>query len=315
MILVTGGAGFIGSNYLYKLYDLDPGQKVVCIDFLTYASNYDYIRPLIDKKFLNLEVKNIASDIYVDYIFKIFQPKCVVHFAAETHVDRSIADVSPFLETNVKGTVNLLRAASRVPGFEKFIYVSTDEVYGSLPLDCKDKFSESSPIVANNPYSASKAAGENFVRAFYNTYGVPGIITNCSNNYGPNQHREKLIPTVISHIRNQTPVPVYGNGKNIRDWLYVDDHCAALNLILEKGAPGERYNIGGGTELSNLDLINKIGQLLNHDVEIDFVTDRPGHDLHYAIDCTKIEKELGYSPAHTIDQGLEKTIEWYTQSI
>ena len=316
MILVTGGAGFIGSNYLYKLYELDPSQRVLCVDSLTYASNYDYIKPLIDNGFVQLEVKNITSEIYVDYIFKIFKPEYVVHFAAESHVDNSIKDLNPFVNTNILGTINLLKGSLTVPNFKKFVHVSTDEVFGSLELDDEHSFVETSPIETNSPYSASKAASDNFVRAFYKTYGLPAVITNCSNNYGPNQHKEKFIPTVLNSIFQGKNIPVYGTGENVRDWLYVEDHCNALNLVLEKGVPGERYNIGGGEEISNIELVKKLLSLLGKDSgQIEFVKDRPGHDLRYSIDCTKIINELGYAPAHTLDQGLEKTIEWYKNNV
>ncbi len=316
MILVTGGAGFIGSNYLYKLYELDPSQKVVCIDSLTYASNFLYIKPLIDKGFVHLEVKDITSEIYVDYIFNIFKPEYVVHFAAESHVDNSIKDLNPFVNTNILGTINLLKGALTVPNFKKFVHVSTDEVFGSLDLDDQTSFVETSPIQTNSPYSASKAASDNFVRAFYKTYGLPAVITNCSNNYGPNQHKEKFIPTILNSIFQGNHIPVYGTGKNVRDWLYVEDHCDALNLVLEKGLVGDRYNIGGGEEISNIKLAKKILNLLGKDDSwIDFVEDRPGHDLRYSIDCTKITNDLGYSPRYSLDQGLEKTIEWYKKNV
>lgn len=316
MILVTGGAGFIGANYLYKLYEQDPTQKVICVDALTYASNFNYIKPLIDKGFVQLEVKDISLDIYVDYLFKIFKPEYVVHFAAETHVDNSIKDFKPFVTSNIVGTINLLNAALSVPNFKKFVHVSTDEVFGSLDLDSEQSFRETSPIETNSPYSASKAASDNFVRAFYRTYGLPTVITNCSNNYGPNQHREKFIPTILNNALEDKPIPVYGNGLNVRDWLYVEDHCDALNLVLEKGVPGERYNIGGGVEVNNITLAEKILSLLGKDHSlIEFVTDRPGHDLRYSIDCTKIVNNLGYSARHTLEQGLEKTIEWYKNNV
>jgi dTDP-glucose 4,6-dehydratase len=316
MILVTGGAGFIGGNYLYKLYEQDPSQKVLCVDNLTYASNYNYIKPLIDKGFVQLEVRDISSEVYTDYIFKAFNPEYVVHFAAESHVDNSINDFNPFIKTNIIGTANLLKSALAVPSLKKFVHVSTDEVYGSLALDDLRSFTETSPIETNSPYSASKAASDNFVRAFYKTYGLPAVITNCSNNYGPNQHREKFIPTILNSIFNEKNIPVYGNGENVRDWLYVEDHCDALNLVLEKGVPGEKYNIGGGEEISNLDLVKKILSKLGKDeMYIDFVKDRPGHDLRYSIDCSKITTELGYKAKYTLDQGLSKTIEWYQKNV
>lgn len=310
MILVTGGAGFIGSNYLYKLHKLDPAQQIVCVDSLTYAANVNYIQPLIDCGFVRLETVDITNRYQLQFVFDTVRPDYVVHFAAETHVDNSIRDLNPFVSTNIVGTINLLAAALTVPRFKKFVHVSTDEVYGSLGPD-DASFTETSATETNSPYSASKAASDNFVRAFFKTYGLPAVITNCSNNYGPNQHKEKFIPTVITNALARKPVPVYGTGSNIRDWLYVEDHCDAINLILEHGVPGERYNIGGGAEIANIDLVHRLLALLDRSTDlISFVEDRPGHDLRYSIDCSKISS-LGYHPTHTFEQGLEKTIAWY----
>lgn len=316
MILVTGGAGFIGSNYIYALYNLDPTNKIICVDNLTYASNYSFIKPLIDKNVIIFEQQDITKADAVNLIFNKYKPQQVVHFAAESHVDNSIKDLTPFVNTNIIGTINLLKASLGIPNFKKFVHVSTDEVYGSLSLDDPNSFTEKSPIETNSPYSASKAASDNFVRAFYKTYGLPAVITNCSNNYGPNQHKEKFIPTILNSIFQNKKIPVYGRGENIRDWLYVKDHCNALNIILDKGIPGEKYNIGGGTEVTNLTLVKKILSMLDKDESfIEFVTDRPGHDLRYSIDCTKLTNSLGYKPKYNLEQGLEKTISWYKNNV
>lgn len=316
MILVTGGAGFIGGNYLYSLYNLDPSQKIICVDNLTYAANFEYIRPLVDKGFVEFIKQDITDNYSIAYIFSKYQPQYVVHFAAESHVDNSIKDLTPFVNTNIIGTINLLKAAGTVSQFKKFVHVSTDEVYGSLSLDDPNSFTEKSPIETNSPYSASKASSDNFVRAFYKTYNLPAVITNCSNNYGPNQHKEKFIPTILHSVFSNKKIPVYGRGENVRDWLFVQDHCDALNLILNKGVPGEKYNIGGGTEVTNLSLVKKILSVLDKDESlIQFVTDRPGHDLRYSIDCTKLTDSLGYHPKYNLELGLEKTIQWYKNNV
>lgn len=316
MILVTGGAGFIGANYLYTLYKQDPTTKVVCVDSLTYASNIEYIRPLIDIEFVKLEVHDISNEIWVEHLLKKYQPEYIVNFAAESHVDNSIKDLTPFVNTNIVGTINLLKHSVKLACLKKFVHVSTDEVYGSLELDEDRRFTELSHYETNSPYSASKAASDCFVRAFYKTYDVPTVITNCSNNYGPNQHQEKFIPTILHRALASKPIPVYGQGTNIRDWLYVDDHCYGVNLVLDKGTPGERYNIGGGTEVANIDLVKKILDILNKPESlVEFVTDRPGHDLRYSIDCTKIKEELGYNPTYNLEEGLLKTIEWYKNNV
>lgn len=314
MILVTGGAGFIGSNFLYYLCRQYADQQIVCVDSLTYASNYDYIRPLIESKRVVFELQDITNAGAMEQLFKKYQPDYVVHFAAESHVDNSIRDLVPFVQTNILGTINLLQASTKLTGLKKFVHVSTDEVYGSLPLDTELSFTESDPYETNSPYSASKASSDCFARAFYRTYGVPVVITNCSNNYGPNQHQEKLIPTIIRQAEANQPVPVYGQGVNVRDWLYVEDHCQAIDLVMTQGRAGERYNIGGGVELSNNELVRKLLDMLGRSEElIEYVKDRPGHDLRYAIDCSKIEQELGYKPTYDLEAGLQKTIEWYTR--
>jgi dTDP-glucose 4,6-dehydratase len=312
MILVTGAAGFIGSNYLYKLYEQDPSQRVVCVDLLTYAANYNHIKPLVDNGFVSFEQADITMPSMVEWILSRYDPEYIVHFAAESHVDNSIRDLMPFVQTNIIGTVNLLQSATKLTNLKKFVHVSTDEVYGSLSLDDPQGFLETDAYETNSPYSASKASSDCFARAFYKTFNLPVVITNCSNNYGPNQHKEKLIPTILNNAFNDKPIPVYGQGINVRDWLYVEDHCDAINLVLANGRPGERYNIGGGVETSNIELVRKILSMLGKSEDlITYVTDRAGHDLRYSIDCNKIETELGYKARYTLEQGLEKTIEWY----
>ena len=298
-ILVTGGAGFIGSNFLHFLSKRK--EEVICIDKMTYASDYGYIQ--------NLDIKLYISDINrCEHIFQQHDIRSVFNFAAETHVDNSIQDCSEFIETNIKGTVNLLNLSLKY-GVEKFIHVSTDEVYGSIE---DGKFKEDTNYSPKNPYSASKAASDHFVMAYHNTYGLPAIITNCSNNYGPHQHSEKFIPTIIRSLLNNKKVPVYGDGEQIRDWLYVEDHCRALYTVFQNGKIGEKYNIGGECEVKNIDLVKKIINLLNKSQSmIEYVTDRPGHDRRYATDISKIQSELKWSPVFNIDKGLEKTVEWY----
>jgi dTDP-glucose 4,6-dehydratase len=312
MILVTGGAGFIGSNYLHYLQHHWSDTPIVCLDVLTYAANYQHIKDLIDKKRIHFEFGDIANEEVVTRVFKKYNPNYIVHFAAESHVDNSIKNYRPFINSNILGTINLLQKSLDLLQIKKFVHISTDEVYGSLGLDESRSFTELSHYETNSPYSASKAASDCFVRAFYSTYGLPTVITNCSNNYGPNQNSEKFIPTIIKNAVKNKPVPIYGNGMNIRDWLYVSDHCQAIQLVLEKGMPGERYNIGGGTEITNLDLAKIILAKLNCSEDlISFVKDRPGHDLRYSIDDTKIRTTLGYQPRYSLDRGLDITIDYY----
>lgn len=307
MILVTGGAGFIGGNFLKYIDD-----EVVCLDNLTYASNYEFIKPLVDSNKVKFYEGDIADERIVSFLLGKYKPKYIVNFAAESHVDNSIDDCSPFVHTNIIGTINLLKCANRSKTIEKFLHVSTDEVYGSLELDSTDSFKETTPYSPKNPYSASKASSDHFVQSFHNTYGIPTVITNCSNNYGPNQNSEKLIPKIIKQATNNQKIPIYGDGQNVRDWLYVEDHCHGIELALKNGIIGEKYNIGGGTEVSNLELTKRILAKLNKPESlIEFVTDRPGHDRRYSIDCSKITNELGYSPYYNLDDGLEHTINWY----
>tara|TARA_R100000081_G_scaffold87444_1_gene57962 strand:+ start:717 stop:1631 length:915 start_codon:yes stop_codon:yes gene_type:complete len=300
-ILVTGGAGFIGSNFLNTL-----DESIVCIDKLTYAGDICQI-PLT----VPLEKGDIADENFVQYVFNKYNVKSVFHFAAESHVDNSIKDCSQFILTNIVGTVNLLKASLKQE-VDRFMHISTDEVYGSIETG---SFTEETNYDPRNPYSASKASSDHFVKAFHNTYGLPAIITNCSNNYGPRQHCEKLIPQTINNLLSDKKVPIYGDGKQIRDWLYVQDHCEALIEVWRRGNIGEKYNIGGQCEIQNVVLIKKILNLLGKDESmIEYVKDRPGHDRRYSTDISKITKTLGWKPRFNIDDGLKETIEWYERN-
>ena len=301
-ILVTGGAGFIGSNFLQHL-KIVTDEEIVCVDKLTYAGK----RNNVPSK-AKLYVADIAGEDAIETIFERHDIKTVFHFAAESHVDNSIKDCSEFIRTNIVGTVNLLNASLK-HNVEKFMHISTDEVYGSIE---NGSFTEKTNYDPRNPYSASKASSDHFVRAFHNTYGLPTVITNCSNNYGPRQHKEKLIPQTILNLLNDKKIPVYGDGKQIRDWLYVQDHCEALIEVWKHGVVGEKYNIGGECEVQNIDLIKKIISLMGKDeTMIEYVKDRPGHDRRYSTDISKITKDLNWKPRFDIDDGLTKTIEWY----
>ena len=301
-ILVTGGAGFIGSNFLQHL-KIVTDEEIVCVDKLTYAGK----RNNVPSK-AKLYVADIAGEDAIETIFERHDIKTVFHFAAESHVDNSIKDCSEFIRTNIVGTVNLLNASLK-HNVEKFMHISTDEVYGSIE---NGSFTEETNYDPRNPYSASKASSDHFVRAFYNTYGLPTVITNCSNNYGPRQHKEKLIPQTILNLLNDKKIPVYGDGKQIRDWLYVQDHCEALIEVWKHGVVGEKYNIGGECETQNIDLIKKIISLMGKDESmIEYVKDRPGHDRRYSTDISKITKDLNWKPRFDINDGLTKTIEWY----
>ena len=304
-ILVTGGAGFIGSNFLHQAVN-SFSEKIVCVDNLSYASDYEQIKDL-PIEFCNA---NIIDQHYCDYIFKKYKPKTIFHFAAESHVDNSIKDCSKFISSNINGTVNLLNLSVKYD-IERFHHISTDEVYGSLNYE-DPPFTETTPYDPQNPYSASKAASDHFVMTYHNTYGLPVVITNCSNNYGPRQHIEKLIPKTISNIMSNKKIPVYGKGENIRDWIYVEDHCRGILDVFHGGKIGEKYNIGGECELRNIDLVKMIIKLMDASEDlIEFVDDRPGHDLRYAIDNAKIKNTLSFKPHYTIEEGLKKTIEWY----
>ena len=301
-ILVTGGAGFIGSNFLQHL-KIVTDEEIVCVDKLTYAGK----RNNVPSK-AKLYVADIAGEDAIKTIFERHDIKTVFHFAAESHVDNSIKDCSEFIRTNIVGTVNLLNASLK-HNVEKFMHISTDEVYGSIE---NGSFTEETNYDPRNPYSASKASSDHFVKAFHNTYGLPTVITNCSNNYGPRQHKEKLIPQTILNLLNDKKIPVYGDGKQIRDWLYVQDHCEALIEVWKHGVVGEKYNIGGECEVQNIDLIKKITSLMGKDESmIEYVKDRPGHDRRYSTDISKITKDLNWKPRFDIDDGLTKTIEWY----
>ena len=311
-ILVTGGAGFIGANFVYYELEHHPEDEIVCLDNLTYAGNLETLKDAMDNPNFRFVKGDIADR---EFIFDLFEKEkfdVVVNFAAESHVDRSIEDPEIFVKTNVMGTTTLLDAAKTF-GVKRYHQVSTDEVYGDLPLDRTDLFfTEETPIHTSSPYSSAKAAADLFVLAYNRTYGLPVTISRCSNNYGPYHFPEKLIPLIISRALNDETIPVYGTGENVRDWLYVEDHCSAIDLIIRNGRVGEVYNIGGHNERTNLEVVKTILKALGKPESlITFVTDRKGHDLRYAIDPTKIETELGWTPKYTFDTGIPVTIEWY----
>jgi len=309
-IIVTGGAGFIGSNFIYYELDKHPEDEIICLDKLTYAGNMETLANALDNSSFSFIKVDISDRSAIYRIFEEEHPDIVVNFAAESHVDRSIENPAVFLETNVMGTQVLLDAC-RTYGIKRYHQVSTDEVYGDLPLDRPDLlFTEETPIHTSSPYSASKAAADLLTLAYYRTYKVPVTVSRCSNNYGPYHFPEKLIPLMIVNALNGKPLPVYGEGKNIRDWLYVEDHCSAIDLIVRKGRVGEIYNIGGHNERSNLQVVQAIVDILGQG-EITFVKDRAGHDLRYAIDPTKIHNELGWYPITKFEDGLKATIQWY----
>ncbi len=326
-VLVTGGAGFIGSNFVRFLLATEPAVHVLNLDALTYAGSLENLRDLPNAAQHTFVEGNICDGTLVASLLREHRVDTVVHFAAETHVDRSILSPEPFFQTNVMGTLTLLEAARRFwleerdPSLNgqpvRFHHVSTDEVYGSLGLN-DPAFSETTPYAPNSPYAASKAASDHLVRAYHHTYGLPVTISNCSNNYGPQQFPEKLIPLMILNARAGKPLPVYGDGQQIRDWLYVRDHCEAIHAILMRGTPGETYNIGGGNQPANLTIVETICDLLDraepgiaHRQLIQFVTDRPGHDRRYAMDITKIGTNLGWEPRHSLTEGLRQTVDWY----
>jgi dTDP-glucose 4,6-dehydratase len=304
-ILVTGGAGFIGSNFLHHLVKVTD-EEIVCIDKLTYAADWHYIPNPV-----KLYTIDIASKSACDYIFSKYKIKTIFHFAAESHVDNSIKDCAPFIHTNVNGTVNLLNLALKYE-VDKFIHVSTDEVYGSIDYG---SFTENTIYNPRNPYSASKAASDHFVMAYHHTHGLPVNITNCSNNYGPRQYKEKFIPQTILNILADKKIPVYGDGLQVRDWLYVQDHCTALIKVWNNGINGEKYNVGGECEVANIDLVKKILQMMGRGEDmIEYVQDRPGHDRRYSTDISKIRDTLFWSPLYSLEHGLRRTIEWYESS-
>ena len=311
-ILVTGGAGFIGSNFVYYELDNYPNDEVICLDKLTYAGNLETLEIAMKNPKFKFVKGDIADRAFVDELFASEKPDVVVNFAAESHVDRSIENPEIFLQTNVIGT-SVLMDACRKYGNIRYHQVSTDEVYGDLPLDRPDLFfTETTPLHTSSPYSASKASADLLVQAYYRTYKLPITISRCSNNYGPYHFPEKLIPLMIANALNDKKLPVYGKGENVRDWLYVEDHCSAIDLIIRKGKIGEVYNIGGHNERTNLEVVKTIIKELGKSEDlIEFVTDRPGHDRRYAIDPTKIHNELGWLPATPFDEGIKKTIAWY----
>lgn len=326
--LVTGGAGFIGGNFVLEA--VAKGVRVINLDALTYAGNLDTLSSLEGNPDHVFAHGNIGDQGLVARLLAEHKPDAVVNFAAESHVDRSIDGPGAFIQTNVVGTLALLESvrdywrgleAGKRDAF-RFLHVSTDEVYGSL--GDTGKFTESTPFAPNSPYSASKAASDHLVRAFHHTYGLPVLTTNCSNNYGPYHFPEKLIPLIIARALAGEPLPVYGDGKNVRDWLYVTDHCAAIRAVLEKGRPGETYNVGGDAERQNIEVVRTICELLDQrrpredgkprESQIAYVTDRPGHDRRYAIDASKLQGELGWKPQYTFEQGIARTVDWYLQN-
>ena len=313
-IIVTGGAGFIGSNFIFYLMDHHPEDRIVCIDKLTYAGNLSTLAPVLEKDNFRFCKTDICDREAVYRIFEEEKPDIVVNFAAESHVDRSIENPSIFLETNIIGT-SVLMDACRKYGIGRYHQVSTDEVYGDLPLDRPDLFfTEETPIHTSSPYSSSKASADLLVLAYHRTYGLPVSISRCSNNYGPYHFPEKLIPLMIINALNDRPLPVYGEGKNVRDWLYVEDHCKAIDLVIRKGREGQVYNIGGHNEMRNIDIVRLICRELGKPESlITYVTDRKGHDLRYAIDPTKIHNELGWLPETKFEDGIKTTIRWYLE--
>lgn len=309
-VLVTGGAGFIGGNFVKYMVDKYPDYDIYNLDLLTYAGDLTKHRDIETKENYHFIREDIANHQAIFFLFDKEKFDYVIHFAAESHVDRSITDPSVFVRTNVLGTQVLLDAARKV-GVTKFVHVSTDEVYGELDFDPTTFFTEETPLQPNSPYSASKASSDLLVRAYHETYDLPVNITRCSNNYGPYHFPEKLIPLTISRVLNDQKVPVYGDGKNIRDWLHVIDHCAAIDLVMHKGAMGEVYNVGGHNEKTNLDVVKSIINALNKSEDlIEFVSDRLGHDKRYAIDPTKLE-QLGWNPTYNFETGIAQTIQWY----
>ena len=311
-IIVTGGAGFIGSNFVQYEVNKYPEDEIINLDLLTYAGNLESVKPVEGKPNYRFVRGDIADRQFVYGLFEREKPDVVINFAAESHVDRSITDPEIFVRTNVVGTTVLLDACRKY-GIGRYHQVSTDEVYGDLPLDRPDLFfTEETPIHTSSPYSSAKASADLFVMAYHRTYGLPITISRCSNNYGPYHFPEKLIPLVISRALADEEIPVYGDGANVRDWLYVRDHCTAIDLIVRKGREGEVYNIGGHNERSNLEVVKTILRALNKPESlIRFVKDRPGHDRRYAMDPTKIETELGWKPEYTFDTGIPVTIQWY----
>ena len=313
-ILVTGGCGFIGSHFLRYMMDIYAKDFFICLDALTYAGNKNNIKDLLEDSRLTMIEGNIRYAVFVDALFAIYKPDVIVHFAAETHVDRSITGPQVFLETNVMGTGVLLDACLRY-GIGRFHHVSTDEVYGTLPLDIGVPFTEKSPLQPTSPYAVSKASSDLLVLSYYKTYGLPITISRCSNNYGTHQYPEKLIPLMIQRALQDTPLPVYGDGLNVRDWIHVIDHCRAIDCILHKGRVGEVYNVGAREEISNIDLVKRILTVLGKPYElITYVEDRLGHDLRYAVDSSKVQR-LGWKLEYTMEDTLTGIVELYRKNI
>lgn len=314
-IIVTGGAGFIGSNFIFYILKKYSQHRVICLDKLTYAGNLATLKPVIDNPNFSFGRADICDREAVYKLFEEVQPDIIVNFAAESHVDRSIEDPGVFLQTNIMGTAVLMDACRKY-GIERYHQVSTDEVYGDLPLDRPDLFfTETTPLHTSSPYSSSKASADLLVLAYSRTYGLPVSISRCSNNYGPYHFPEKLIPLMIVNALNDKLLPVYGNGGNVRDWLYVEDHCKAIDLIIHSGKAGEFYNIGGHNEMSNIDIVKIICRELGKPESlITYVPDRKGHDMRYAIDPTKIHSELGWLPEIKFADGIKKTIKWYLEN-
>ncbi|MBQ6147571.1 dTDP-glucose 4,6-dehydratase [Candidatus Saccharibacteria bacterium] len=311
-IVVTGGAGFIGSNFVYYMLNKYPDYRIVCVDCLTYAGNLSTLKTALENPNFRFEKLNICDYDAIKNLFEEEKPDIVVNFAAESHVDRSIKNPDIFVKTNISGTQTLMDVCREL-NVPRFHQVSTDEVYGDLPLDRPDLFfTEKTPVHASSPYSASKAGADLLVLAYYRTFNFPATISRCSNNYGPYHFPEKLIPLMIINALNDKPLPVYGDGKNVRDWLYVEDHCKAIDLIIHSNKLGEVYNVGGHNEMANIDIVKLIlGKLKKPESLITFVEDRKGHDRRYAIDPTKIHDELGWLPETKFADGIEKTIDWY----
>ncbi|OGN96590.1 MAG: dTDP-glucose 4,6-dehydratase [Chloroflexi bacterium RBG_13_51_36] len=324
-LLVTGGAGFIGTNFIRHIRQEHPDWQMTNLDKLTYAGNLENLKEIQDQPGYRFVKGDIADRKIVDALLsgeyfaanslrpntRDLRPSIVVNFAAESHVDRSILDASPFIETNVKGTQVLLEGAKK-HGVQRFIQVSTDEVYGSID---RGRFTEESTLSPSSPYSASKAAADLLCLAYFKTHHLPVVITRCTNNLGPYQFPEKLIPLAITNALEDKPIPIYGDGLNVRDWIFVDDHCKALDVVIQKGKPGEVYNVGGGNEKTNLDIIRKLLELLNKPQSLmQFVTDRPAHDRRYALDCARISTELGWKPAYSFEKALSATVDWYLKN-
>ncbi len=314
-IIVTGGAGFIGGNYIHIMLKKHPEDEIICLDALTYAGNLETLKPVMKNPKFKFVKGDIADREFVYDLMEKERPDVIVNFAAESHVDRSIVNPELFLRTNIIGTSVLLDACRKY-GIKRYHQVSTDEVYGDLPLERKDLFfTETTPLHTSSPYSASKASADLLVLAYHRTYKLPVTISRCSNNYGPYHFPEKLIPLMIANALNNKPLPVYGKGENVRDWLYVADHCNAIDLIIRQGKVGEIYNIGGHNERRNLDVVKTIlKELGKPESLIHFVTDRPGHDRRYAIDPTKIHNELGWLPETKFEDGIKETVQWYLEN-